>query len=66
VRIDEFHTRGSLLLTGPFGNPVDEGAMSVFTTRKSAVEFAEGDPFVVNGLVRSWRIQEWLEGLTDP
>jgi uncharacterized protein YciI len=24
-------------------------------------EFAEGDPFVLNGVVRAWHIREWDE-----
>jgi uncharacterized protein len=38
--------------------------MSVFTTREAADEFAEGDPFVLEGVVRSWHVREWDEGLT--
>jgi uncharacterized protein YciI len=58
----EFHKRGTLLMVGPFVDP-REGAMSVFTTREAAEEFAAGDPFVLNGLIRSWRIYEWNEVL---
>lgn len=58
ARLDEFHSRGVLLAAGPLGNP-PEGAMAVFTTREAAQEFIEGDPFVVNGLVSTWRLVEW-------
>jgi uncharacterized protein len=64
ARIDEFHSRGVLLMVGPFSDR--DGAMSVFTTREAAEEFAAADPFVVNGLVRSWRIREWVEVLVAP
>ena len=37
---------------GPFGDPQREGSMAVFTSREAAEEFAEGDPFVLNGVVR--------------
>ncbi len=60
ARGDEFHERGTLLLYGPFGDP-REGAMAVFTTREAAEEFAKGDPFVLNGVVRSWQVREWDE-----
>jgi hypothetical protein len=60
-----FHERGELLMIGPFGDPQSQGAMAVFTTRQSAEEFARGDPFVVNGVVRSWEIREWDESV-DP
>jgi uncharacterized protein YciI len=56
-----FQTAGTLLMIGTFGNPQEEGAMSVFTTREAAEEFARGDPFVLNGVVRNWYIREWNE-----
>ena len=37
--------------------------MSIFTTREAAEEFVRDDPFVVNGVVRSWHIREWDESL---
>lgn len=58
----EFANRGELLMIGPFGNPQD-GAMSIFTTRRAAEEFVRGDPFVRHGVVRSWTIREWNEAL---
>jgi uncharacterized protein YciI/limonene-1,2-epoxide hydrolase len=57
----EFHDRGVLLLYGPFGDPQLEGSMAVFTSREGAAEFVDGDPFVVNGVVRGWQIREWDE-----
>ncbi len=62
ARLQEFQGRGTLLATGPFGNP-EEGSMSIFTTREAAEEFAEGDPFVLNGVVRRWYVRDWDEAL---
>jgi uncharacterized protein YciI len=62
ARWGEFHDRGTLLLIGPFSD--QSGAMGVFTTREAAEEFAAGDPFVLNGVVKSWQIREWREALT--
>lgn len=59
-----FLADGTLLMLGPFANPRD-GAMSVFTTREAAQSFAEGDPFVLNGVVTSWRIVEWNEAISE-
>jgi uncharacterized protein len=61
ARGQEFHERGSLIAYGPFGNAQGEGSMAVFTTREAAEEFARGDPFVLNGVVRNWQIREWAE-----
>jgi uncharacterized protein YciI len=29
-------------------------------------EFAGGDPFVLNGVVRRWEVREWNEALAEP
>ena len=60
-RAGEFHARGTLLMVGTFGDPQAEGSMGLFTTREAAEEFVRGDPFVLNGVVRSWQIREWNE-----
>lgn len=64
--LDEFHGAGTLLMIGTFANPQDDGSMAVFTTRDAAEAFADGDPFVCNGVVKAWRVLEWNESLTDP
>ena len=63
---EEFHARGSLLMLGTFANPQDEGSMAIFTSREAAEEFARGDPFVLNGVVRRWQLREWNEVLVGP
>ncbi len=64
ARWHEFRERGSLVLIGPFTDRT--GAMAVFTTREAAEEFAAGDPFVLNGVIRHWFIREWLEAIASP
>ena len=66
ARLDEFQAAGTLLMVGTFANAQDDGSMAVFTTREAAEAFVQGDPFVLNGVVRAWRILEWNEALTDP
>jgi uncharacterized protein YciI len=61
ARWAEFQQAGSLLAIGPFADGT--GAMAVFTSRVAAEEFAAGDPFVLHGVVRDWRISEWLEAI---
>ncbi len=58
ARLDEFNSRGTLLAAGPLGMP-PEGAMAIFTSREAAEEFVQGDPFVVNDIVKKWRVVEW-------
>ena len=61
ARWKEFQDRGTLLLIGPFTD--QSGALAIFTTREAAEEFAAGDPFVLNGVVKGWQIREWREAL---
>jgi uncharacterized protein YciI len=60
---EQFHAEGTLLMIGTFGDPQSQGAMAVFTTREAAEEFVDSDPFVENGVVRSYEIREWNEAL---
>ena len=50
-------------MIGPFANPLEDGAMGIFTTREAAEEFVRGDPVVRHGVVRNWTIREWNEAL---
>lgn len=54
------HERGELLLAGVVDKPLD-GAILLFDvdSEKIIEEFAEADPYVVNGLVHEWRIRPW-------
>jgi uncharacterized protein len=63
ARLAEFHARGELLMVGTFANPQEEGSMSIFRTREAAEEFVDGDPFVLNSVIRRWEIREWDEVL---
>ena len=54
------HEQGILLMAGALAEPVD-GAVFVFTTddRSIVADFVARDPYVREGLVRSWRIRPW-------
>lgn len=62
ARLDQFRTRGTLLMAGAFTNSTD-GAMGIFTSRAAAEEFIKGDPLVINGVVAKWKLREWDEVL---
>jgi uncharacterized protein len=48
-----------LVAGGAFVPEVDQG-MLLFKSKKSIVEnFARNDPYVVNGLIREYKIREW-------
>ncbi|MEG3147914.1 YciI-like protein [Sphingomonas sp. RT2P30] len=50
---------GGLILGGAVGDPV-ESALLLFGDAASAAAFAAADPYVLNGLVRSWRVTPWI------
>lgn len=63
ARWQDFVAAGTMLGVGTFGD-VKEGSMAIFTTREAAEQFASGDPFVLNGVVRHWYIREWNDALS--
>jgi uncharacterized protein YciI len=56
----EAHARGEVVMGGAVGENPD-GAIIVFRsdTAAAAEAFAANDPYVKNGLIRSWRVQPW-------
>ena len=58
--VRDAHARGALMLAGALGDPPD-GALLVFRAENAdAVErFARADPYVTNGLVKTWRVRPW-------
>jgi uncharacterized protein YciI len=53
------HERGDLALAGAFTEPADRALLVWSTEDRSVVEaFAEADPYVRNGLVRTWTVRE--------
>jgi uncharacterized protein YciI len=58
--VKEAHARGELLMAGAFADPVD-GAALVFVAndRFVAERFARSDPYVMEGLVREWKVRKW-------
>ncbi len=56
--------RGELLSGGAFADPID-GSLLIFkgATADVASDFAKADPYVVHGLIRSWRVREWTPAI---
>ena len=54
------HERGDLVLGGALTEPTDT-AVLLFKgdSPEIARSFAESDPYVAHGLVKSWRVREW-------
>lgn len=54
--VDAFVARGEVIGIGPFA---DRGNMGIFRTREAAEAFAKQDPFILEGLVKSFAIRHW-------
>lgn len=56
----ESYGRGELQLAGALADPVD-GALLIFLSddATAAEAFVKRDPYVLNGLVKQWRIRPW-------
>src|SRR5262245_4512877 len=60
--VDAFKARGEVIGIGPFA---DRGNMGIFRTRQAAEEFARQDPFILEGLVKSFVIRDWNDTMLD-
>ena len=54
------HARGDLVMAGALAEPADS-AVLVFKGEGASVaeEFAERDPYVMNGLITAWHVRPW-------
>jgi len=58
--VDKYIERGDVIGIGPFA---DRGNMAIFRTRGAAEEFVKEDPFILEGLVKSYVIRDWSDEL---
>lgn len=58
--VDRFKAQGVVVGIGPFG---DGGNMAIFKTREAAEAFSKEDPFILEGLVKSFVIKEWHDSM---
>jgi uncharacterized protein YciI len=54
--VDKYIAKGEVIGIGPFG---DMGNMAIFRTRAAAEQFVSEDPFILEGLVKSYVIRDW-------
>jgi hypothetical protein len=64
--LQQAHADGQVVMAGALADPVD-GAVLVFRgpSPQAAESFAKADPYVKNGLVKSWRVRSWNTVLGD-
>jgi uncharacterized protein len=58
--VDKYIERGDVIGIGPFS---DRGNMAIFKTRAAAEEFVKEDPFILEGLVKSFAVRDWADEL---
>jgi uncharacterized protein len=54
--VDVFKGRGEVVGIGPFA---DRGNMAIFRSREAAEAFVKEDPFILEGLIKSFVIRDW-------
>jgi len=54
--VDKYIAKGEVIGIGPFA---DRGNMAIFKTLAAAEEFVKEDPFILEGIVKSFSIREW-------
>ena len=59
---DKFIGRGDVIGMGPFTDSI-RGNMAIFKTREAAEEFVKEDPFILEGLIKSYVIRDWNDSL---
>lgn len=58
--VDKYIAKGEVIGIGPF---IDRGNMAIFKTRAAAEQFVTEDPFILEGLVKSFVIRDWDDSL---
>jgi len=58
--VDKYIAKGEVIGIGPFA---DKGNMAIFRTRAAAEQFVTEDPFILEGLVKSFVIRDWNDAM---
>ncbi|SDG13990.1 YciI family protein [Chitinophaga filiformis] len=56
--LDKYIESGEVIGVGPFA---DRGNMAIFKTRAAAEQFVKEDPFILEGMVKSFVIRDWMD-----
>lgn len=57
---EKYINNGHIIGMGPF---IGGGNMAIFKTRAAAEQFVKEDPFILEGLVKSFVIRDWNDSL---
>jgi hypothetical protein len=53
------HERGEIVMAGALADPADLAVIVFRGSPEAAEAFAKADPYVINGLVKAWRVRKW-------
>lgn len=57
--VDAFVARGDVIGIGPF---LDRGgSLAIFRSREAADAFVKQDPFILEGVIKSFEVREWVD-----
>lgn len=59
--VDTFVARGDVIGIGPFSDR--RGNLAIFRSREAAEAFVAQDPFILEGLIKSFEIRDWADEL---
>ena len=57
IVVDRYIQKGEVIGIGPFADK--GGNMAIFKTRAAAEQFVTEDPFILEGLIKSFVIRDW-------
>ena len=60
IILEKYVSRGDVLGIGPFD---DGGNMGIFKTREAAEQFICEDPFLLEGIVKTYAIRDWNDNM---
>jgi uncharacterized protein YciI len=60
ILVDKLIAQGEVIGIGPFAKG---GNMAIFKTRAAAEQFVAEDPFILEGLIKTYTIRDWNDTL---
>jgi uncharacterized protein YciI len=60
--VDKYLENGDVIGIGPFTDST-RGNMAIFKTREAAEQFVKEDPFILEGLIKSFVIRDWGDSM---
>ena len=60
ILVDKLIAEGVVIGIGPF---INGGNMAIFKTRAAAEQFVTEDPFILEGLIKTYTTRDWNDAL---